>query len=149
MTGKVLEISEVRTFQRKDGTSGKVGNLLLGDSTGTVRVTLWDDRTEFLNQVEYGDTVDLVNAYARENAFTQKVKLQVGNRSIIKKSEKKVEYEEEFTPVEGIKADMETDIPYLSDQADFKDAVSTMIERRTGGLPIVNSDMYAIAPASA
>lgn len=106
LTGKVLEISDVRTFQRKDGTSGKVGNLLLGDSTGTVRVTLWDDRTEFLNQIEYGDTVELVNAYARENAFTQKVELQVGNRSIIKKSEKKVEYEEEFTPVEDIKADM-------------------------------------------
>lgn len=106
LTGKILEISEVRTFQRKDGTSGKVGNLLLGDSTGTVRVTLWDDRTEFLNQVEYGDTVELVNAYARENAFTQKVELQVGSRSIIRKSEKKVEYEEEFTPVEDIKADM-------------------------------------------
>lgn len=106
LTGKVLEISEVRTFQRKDGTSGKVGNLLLGDSTGTVRVTLWDDRTEFLSQIEYGDTVELVNAYARENAFTQKVELQVGNRSIIKKSEKKVEYKEEFTPVEDIKADM-------------------------------------------
>lgn len=106
LTGKVLEISEVRTFQRKDGTNGKVGNLLLGDSTGTVRVTLWDDRTEFMNQVEYGDTVELVSAYARENAFTQKVELQVGNRSIIKKSEKKVEYEEEFIPVEDIKADM-------------------------------------------
>jgi replication factor A1 len=106
LIGKILEISEVRTFQRKDGTSGKVGNLLLGDSTGTVRVTLWDDRTEFLNQIEYGDTVELVNAYARENAFTQKVELQVGNRSIIKKSEKKVEYEEEFIPVEDIKADM-------------------------------------------
>lgn len=107
LTGKVLEISEVRTFQRKDGNSGKVGNLLLGDSTGTVRVTLWDDRTEFLNQVEYGDIVELVNAYARENAFTQKVELQVGNRSIIRKSEKKVEYEEEFTPVADIRADMD------------------------------------------
>ncbi|MCC4768197.1 replication factor A [Methanosarcina sp. DH1] len=106
LTGKVLEISEVRTFQRKDGTNGKVGNLLLGDSTGTVRVTLWDDRTEFMNQVEYGDTVELVSAYARENAFTQKVELQVGNRSIIKKSEKKVEYEEEFIPIEDIGTDM-------------------------------------------
>ena len=106
LTGKVLEISEVRTFQRKDGTNGKVGNLLLGDSTGTVRVTLWDDRTEFMNQVEYGDTVELVSAYARENAFTQKVELQVGNQSIIKKSEKKIEYEEEFTPIEDIGADM-------------------------------------------
>ncbi|HEY3360420.1 MAG TPA: replication factor A [Methanosarcina sp.] len=106
LTGKVLEISEIRTFQRKDGNSGKVGNLLLGDATGTVRVTLWDDKADFLNQVEYGDTVELINAYARENAFTQKVELQAGNRSIIRKSEKKVEYEEEFTPIEDIRADM-------------------------------------------
>ena len=106
LTGKVLDISEVKTFQRKDGSSGKVGNLLLGDATGTLRVTLWDEKTEFLNQIECGDTVELINAYARENAFTQKVELQVGNRSIIRKSEKTVEYEEKFTPIADIKADM-------------------------------------------
>ncbi|MDI9395325.1 MAG: OB-fold nucleic acid binding domain-containing protein [Euryarchaeota archaeon] len=106
VTGKVLEVSEVRTFQRKDGNSGRVGNLLIGDETGTLRVTLWDEKTDILNQIEYGDTVELVNAYARENAFTQKVELQIGNRSMIRKSEKKVEYEEEFTPIEDIKADM-------------------------------------------
>ena len=107
LTGKVLEISEIRTFQRKDGNSGRVGSLLLGDATGTLRVTLWDEKTEFLNQIEYGDTVELINAYARENAFSQKVELQVGNRSIIRKSEKKVEYEEEFIPVADIRADMD------------------------------------------
>jgi replication factor A1 len=107
LTGKILEISEIRTFQRKDSSAGKVGNLLLGDDTGTVRVTLWDDKTDFLNQVEYGDTIELVNAYARENAFTQKVELQVGNRSLIRKSEKRVEYEEQFTPIENIRADMD------------------------------------------
>ncbi|MGA9189135.1 MAG: replication factor A [Methanosarcina sp.] len=107
LIGKALEISEVKTFQRKDGSSGKVGNLLLGDATGTLRVTLWDEKTEFLNQIKCGDPVELINAYARENAFTQKVELQVGNRSIIRKSEKKVEYEEEFTPIADIKADMD------------------------------------------
>ena len=106
LTGKVLEVSEVRTFQRKDGNGGRVGNLTIGDETGTLRVTLWDEKTDFLNQIEYGDTVELVNAYARENAFSQKVELQIGNRSIIRKSEKKVEYEEEFTPIADIKADM-------------------------------------------
>jgi replication factor A1 len=106
LAGKVLEISEVRTFRKKDGSNGKVGNLLLGDDTGTVRVTLWDEKTEFLNQLEFGDTVELNNAYARENAFTQKVELQIGNQSIIRKSDKKVEYEEQFTPVADIKADM-------------------------------------------
>ena len=106
LTGKILEISEVRSFQRKDGNIGRVGNLLLGDDTGTVRVTLWDEKSDFLNQIEYGDIVELINAYARENAFTQKVELQIGNRSIIRKSEKKVEYEEKFTPIANIKADM-------------------------------------------
>ena len=106
LVGKVLEVSEIRTFQRKDGSSGKVGSLLLGDATGTIRVTLWDEKTEFLNQIEYGDTVELVNAYARENAFSQKVELQVGSRSIIRKSEKKIEYEEKFTPIADISADM-------------------------------------------
>jgi len=107
LTGNVLEISEVRTFQKKDGSSGRVGNLLMGDATGTLRVTLWDEKTEFLNQLEYGDTVEIVNAYARENAFTQKVELQIGNRSIIRKSEKKVEYQEKFTPIADIKADVD------------------------------------------
>jgi replication factor A1 len=106
LAGKVLEISEVRTFRKKDGSNGKVGNLLLGDDTGTVRVTLWDEKTEFLNQLEFGDTVELNNAYARENAFTQKVELQIGNQSIIRKSDKKIDYEEQFTPVADIKADM-------------------------------------------
>ncbi|RXA18715.1 replication factor A [Methanosarcina sp. MSH10X1] len=106
LTGKVLEISEIKTFQRKDGNSGRVGSLLLGDDTGTIRVTLWDEKTEFLNQIEHGDTVELINAYARENAFSQKVELQVGSRSIIRKSEKKIEYEEKFTPIADIRADM-------------------------------------------
>lgn len=107
LTGNVLEISEVRTFQKKDGSSGRVGNLLMGDATGTLRVTLWDEKTEFLNQLEYGDTVEIVNAYARENAFTQKVELQIGNRSIIRKSEKKVEYQEKFIQIADIKADVD------------------------------------------
>ncbi|MPM28924.1 hypothetical protein SDC9_75462 [bioreactor metagenome] len=106
LTGKVLEVSEVRTFQRKDGNGGRVGNLTIGDETGTLRVTLWDEKTDFLNQIDYGDTVELINAYARENAFSQKIELQIGNRSIIRKSEKKIEYEEEFIPIADIKADM-------------------------------------------
>lgn len=106
LIGKVLEVSEIRTFQRKDGSTGKVGSLLLGDATGTIRVTLWDEKTEFLNQIEYGDTVELINAYARENAFSQKVELQVGSRSIIRKSEKEIEYKEKFTPIADISADM-------------------------------------------
>ena len=46
---------------------------------------------------------------------------------------------------EEVRQIMETDIAYLNEQADFKEAVSTMLERRTGGLPIVNDDMQVVA----
>jgi CBS domain-containing protein len=46
---------------------------------------------------------------------------------------------------EEIRQIMETDIAYLHEQADFKEAVSVMLDRRTGGLPIVNSNMHVVA----
>nr|WP_281085392.1 CBS domain-containing protein [Methanosarcina acetivorans] len=46
---------------------------------------------------------------------------------------------------EEVRQIMQTDVAYLNDQADFKDAVTTMLERRTGGLPIVNDEMQVIA----
>lgn len=46
---------------------------------------------------------------------------------------------------EEVRQIMETDIPYLNDQADFKDAISMMIEKKTGGLPIVNNDKQVVA----
>ena len=106
LTGKVLEISDVRIFQRKDGTAGKVGNLLLGDSTGAIRVILWDEKTDILTDIECGDAIDVINGYARENAFSHKVELQIGNQGIIRKSEKQIEYEEKFLPIADIVADM-------------------------------------------
>lgn len=44
LTGKIIEISDVRIFQHKDGTAGEVGNLLFGDSMGAIRVVLWDKK---------------------------------------------------------------------------------------------------------
>ncbi len=46
---------------------------------------------------------------------------------------------------EEVRQIMETDIAYLHEQADFKEAVEMMLERRTGGLPIVNDDMQVVA----
>ncbi len=46
---------------------------------------------------------------------------------------------------EEVRQIMDTDIAYLHEQADFKEAISTMLKRRTGGLPIVNDDMHVVA----
>jgi CBS domain-containing protein len=46
---------------------------------------------------------------------------------------------------EEVRQIMETDIAYLHEQADFKEAISTMLEKRTGGMPIVNDNMQVVA----
>jgi replication factor A1 len=102
LIGIILEISDVRTFKRKDGTAGKVGNLLLGDSTGAIRVVLWDEKTDILTGVECGDSIYVINGYARENAFSQQVELNLGTKGVIRKSEKTVEYRETFTNIADI-----------------------------------------------
>ncbi|AKB16877.1 Inosine-5'-monophosphate dehydrogenase [Methanosarcina sp. WWM596] len=46
---------------------------------------------------------------------------------------------------EEVRQIMQTDVAYINEQADFKDAVTTMLKRRTGGLPIVNDEMQVVA----
>ncbi|MGP8323525.1 MAG: OB-fold nucleic acid binding domain-containing protein [Methanosarcinaceae archaeon] len=100
--GRVVDISDVRTFSRKDGTEGRVCNIGIGDETGKIRVTLWDDKTDFTKEINFDDSIEIINGYARENNFNQQVEIQVGNHGVIKKSDSVVEYKETFTPIADI-----------------------------------------------
>ncbi|HID28059.1 MAG TPA: replication factor A [Methanosarcinales archaeon] len=100
--GKVLDIGIIRTFNRSDGSEGKVGSLTLGDDTGKIRVTLWDNQTEFLKDIKIGDVIEIVTGYSRENDFTGKVEINVGSNSTINKSNKKIDYSENITKIADI-----------------------------------------------
>lgn len=99
--GKVLDIGKVRTFARKDGKTGKVANITIGDDTGKIRVTLWDAKAESPG-VNVGDIVEIMNAYARENTFSNSTELQLGSGGGIAKSSALVTYKEPLTPISDI-----------------------------------------------
>jgi len=99
--GKVLDIGKVRTFTRKDGKAGKVSNITIGDETGKIRVTLWDAKAESPG-FNVGDIVELMNAYARENTFSNSTELQIGSGGGITKSSAVVNYNEPLTPIADI-----------------------------------------------
>ena len=50
LTGKVVSVYPVRTFKRKDWTEGKLGSLVVSDETGTVRVVLWNNKADLLEE---------------------------------------------------------------------------------------------------
>lgn len=102
ISGVILDISDVRTFSRKDGTEGTIGTFTIGDPTGKIRVSLWDDKTVYLDEFDFGESVDILNAYSRINNFSQTVELNVGSRGNVIASEKEVQYQEKLDNINDI-----------------------------------------------
>ncbi len=65
IVGRVVATSDIREFERPDGSTGKVASLMLMDSTGQVRVSLWDERAELVKDLRLGTAVKLENASVR------------------------------------------------------------------------------------
>lgn len=60
LLGKILKVFQTREFTRKDGSMGAVCSFLLGDSTKTVKIVLWDDHAKAAK-----------NEYFRVNEFVR------------------------------------------------------------------------------
>ncbi|SFF87377.1 replication factor A1 [Halopelagius inordinatus] len=108
LKGRVLSTDSVRTFDRDDGTEGRVANLTLGDPTGRIRVTLWDEKADLTDAFEPDDTVEVVDGYVRERDGS--LELHVGNRGAVEELDEDVEYVPETTDVERLELGQTVDI---------------------------------------
>lgn len=102
--GQVLHIGDIRTFTRRDGlnSTGRVSNIMIGDETGKISVTLWDDMTELMGDLNVGDCIEIACGYTRENYYDGGVEINIGDQGNIKKSDEKVNYVENVTPLSDI-----------------------------------------------
>lgn len=65
---RVVNISDMNTFERDDEEEdGRVQNVVLGDDTGTTRMTLWDEQTDIADKIEEGDPIEITGAYTMED----------------------------------------------------------------------------------
>ncbi|MFC1801156.1 OB-fold nucleic acid binding domain-containing protein [Nanoarchaeota archaeon] len=72
--GKVMKKYELRTFQTEN-RSGQVGSFMIGDETGMIRIVLWNDQADQLNNFSEGDVVKIKSGYVRENRGFKEVHL--------------------------------------------------------------------------
>lgn len=63
---RVIRKFDVRKFVR-EGKEGKVVNIILGDSTGTIRMSLWNEQIDILNSIDVGTAVEVFGAYTKED----------------------------------------------------------------------------------
>ena len=74
VTAKVVSKSEIRDIPMgRDGSAHKVCDALVGDETGSIYLTLWDDNIEKVNE---NDTVKVDNGYV--TLFKGNMRLNVG-----------------------------------------------------------------------
>jgi len=73
-TVKILEKkNEKEVVSKMDGSSHRVAEFLVGDETGCILMSLWDDS---INQIEVGKTYDITNA--RITVFETSMRLNPG-----------------------------------------------------------------------
>jgi replication factor A1 len=87
LTVKVVSKNPVReVVSRRDGSSHRVTEALVGDETGSVLLTLWDDTIESVTE---GDVVEVNNGYIR--LFRGSMRLNIGRFGTLEASEEDIE----------------------------------------------------------
>ena len=116
--GVVLDTGTVRTFERDDGSEGRVANLTLGDETGRIRVTLWGEQADRAEELATRDIVEVVNGYVRER--NDDLELHVGSRGVIEEVDADVEYVPDATLIADLEIGRTVDIGGVVRSADPK-----------------------------
>ncbi|MHA1911832.1 MAG: DUF2240 family protein [Candidatus Kariarchaeaceae archaeon] len=78
--GKVVNSFPAKTFTKKDGSDGKVLNLIIADLTGEIRTTFWDDNATKIEEMIKTEKVvlQISNPQVKESSFNNNLELSIG-----------------------------------------------------------------------
>jgi replication factor A1 len=99
VTGRVIMVHHPKTYTRPDRSEGKSARLTIADKSGTLRVVLWDDKADLVEdgKVEQGQIIRISHGYMREG-LDGKLELHVGSRGSLQISPPNV-VESRYPPV--------------------------------------------------
>jgi hypothetical protein len=83
LRARVIRAFPAKEYE-KNGSKFKVGNVILGDETGSIRMSLWDAQTDVIEKLESGMALELFGAYGKENNRNE-IEVRVGRSGGIKK----------------------------------------------------------------
>jgi len=108
LKGRILDVGTVRTFDRNDGSEGRVSNLAVGDPTGRIRVTLWDEKADRVDDLSDDQSVEIVDGYVKERDGS--LELHVGSRGAVEPLDEDIEYVPETTDIGSVEIGQTVDI---------------------------------------
>ena len=91
ISGRIMRIFDVNTFQRKTGTEGRVQNIVIADNTGSIRIVFWDDQIEKIKHFKRGDVVTIRNGYLRKG-LNNEFEISLGKEGFITSGHESPDY---------------------------------------------------------
>lgn len=91
ISGRIMRIFDVNTFQRKTGIEGRVQNIVIADKTGSIRIVFWDDQIEKIKQFKRGDIITIRNGYLRRG-LNNEFEVSLGKEGIITACQDNADY---------------------------------------------------------
>jgi replication factor A1 len=85
ISGQVVSVYPSKTFTRRDWTEGKLASIIVSDKSGTLRVVLWDNKTEIIDRgkIQREQKIKISHGYVREG-LDGKPELHLGDKGNIK-----------------------------------------------------------------
>ncbi|MGN1362747.1 MAG: OB-fold nucleic acid binding domain-containing protein [Methanobrevibacter sp.] len=80
--GKVMSISNQKSFKTRKGNEGKLCNISIADDTANLRVTFWTNNIPLLNNFNEGDVIQINNVQVKEG-FNKNTEIQLENNATI------------------------------------------------------------------
>ena len=106
IVGRIMSISNPKSFKTRKGKSGQVCNMELKDSTGEIRVVLWTENIKLLKNFKEGNIVkitdvDIKEGYRGDNEANLRPRSTITHFKEVDLS-KFPEYEEKITDIEDL-----------------------------------------------
>ena len=81
---KVIQFYPPKQFDKKDGSTGQVQNVIATDVSGqTIRIAFWDEDVEKIKDLAEGDIIRILHGYVKKG-FRDDIEYGIGRRSEIK-----------------------------------------------------------------
>ncbi|WP_407413263.1 OB-fold nucleic acid binding domain-containing protein [Methanobrevibacter sp.] len=112
ISGRVISISNPRSFKTRKGASGEVCNVELKDNTGEIRAVFWTQNIKLIKNFNEGDIIQIKNVDIKEGYSGLEANLRPRSTVIHLEEDpsKFPVYEETITNIADIKADTKVNI---------------------------------------
>jgi replication factor A1 len=125
VVGRVLSISDPRTFKKKNGAPGKVINLEITDDTAICRLVLWNGDTNHIKnkEIQRGTIVKIINGYTKLG-YTGGMEIHLGRWGLLEVEPTDISLKEEqrknqTSEISGVLAHKQATKAFFKDDGEF------------------------------